>query len=303
MVETDINVLDYKSAFNALEQSLAMICFNSDGKVIWVNEKFATTMEYQATQMVGISHRQLCTPEFANSRDYDSLWEHLREGKIFQEKIQRVTKHGRILWLEATYTPITNEVGSVEKIIKVATDITDRVERNGAKLTKDLQSTANNLMYRANEGIARASEITQAMKDNVRMSDEHVQILASFENEVTNIHDIVINIHSLAKTTNMLALNAAIEAAHAGEHGLGFNVVAQEVGKLSKQVHHATNQVNTIVEGITEQVVNISAKTKRSKQAICHTQSLVEGALQEFTSINDSANQLHEQTKELVNLI
>lgn len=303
MVETDIEVLDYQSAFNALEQSLAMICFNSEGEVIWVNEKFAATMEYQTNQMVGLKHRQLCKPEFVNSTDYELFWDHLREGKIFQKKIQRVTMNGRSLWLEATYTPIINESGSVETIIKVATDITDRVERNAAKMTKDLQKTANDLTIRATEGIARAMDITQAIHNSVEMSEEHVQILASLEKEVTNIHDIVENILSIAKMTNMLALNAAIEAAHAGEHGRGFNVVAKEVGKLSKQVHGATNQVNTIVEGITEQVVNISNNTKRSTQAICHTQSLVEEAVKKFTSINDTANQLNEQTKELASLM
>ncbi|MFS0873904.1 methyl-accepting chemotaxis protein [Paenibacillus xylanilyticus] len=146
-------------------------------------------------------------------------------------------------------------------------------------MTKDLQKTANHLSFRATEGITRAMDINQAIHDNVQMSEDHVQILASLGKEVTNIRDIATNIHSLSKMTNLLALKAAIEAAHAGEHGLGFNIVAKEVGKLSKQVHEATDQVNDIVEGITEQVVNITNNTKRSKQAICHTQSLVEGAV------------------------
>lgn len=40
---------------------------------------------------------------------------------------------------------------------------------------------------------------------------------------------------TIANQTQMLALNATIEAARAGKSGMGFSVVASEVGKLAKQ--------------------------------------------------------------------
>ena len=57
-------------------------------------------------------------------------------------------------------------------------------------------------------------------------------------------------VDEISAETNLLALNAAIEAAHAGDAGLGFSVIAGEIRKLADRTHSATREVSSVVEAV-----------------------------------------------------
>ena len=48
----------------------------------------------------------------------------------------------------------------------------------------------------------------------------------------------------------MLAVSASIEATRAGEHGVGFGAVAEEIRKLAEQSSESIRQFNTMIEDI-----------------------------------------------------
>ncbi|TKI79552.1 PAS domain S-box protein, partial [Bacillus mycoides] len=94
----------------------------------------------------------------------------------FQRKIQRITKQGEIIWLEATYTPVLDQNGEVQAVIKVATDITAR-ENGTAKITHGLQEMEGNLKERAQEGITRSHMVATAIKQIVEQTNENMKLL------------------------------------------------------------------------------------------------------------------------------
>ncbi|GGG01493.1 methyl-accepting chemotaxis protein [Paenibacillus abyssi] len=300
--EVSKQVLNPDAVLSALEKSLAMIEFDLEGTVLWANDNFAQTIGYQTEEMPGLKHRQFCLPEFAATPEYKHFWNNLRQGIHHQGKIQRITKDGRLIWLEATYMPVVQD-GQVKAVLKIATDITIRQRNAAAKVTEDLNVMAENLRNRAIEGIDRSRDLVEAMNKIVTEADENKHQVQALQLQAAAIKGIVDTIRDIAAQTNLLALNAAIEAAHAGEFGRGFNIVAAEVRNLSKQVQEATQEVQNNVEKITVQVEKMGTSVKRSELAIADSKQRIEQALNEFSGIGDAAQQLDQQAKTLVELV
>lgn len=296
---TSTQVLNQNSVLAALETSLALIEFDPYGNVLWVNHNFARTMGYRIEELSNVHHRQFCTSEFVKSPEYNTFWENLRKGKSFQQKIQRVTKQGSIIWLEATYTPVFDEHAVVQAVIKVATDITDR-ENRAANVTYNLRHMAGNLKERAEKGISRSHEVESVIKEIVEQNKENMEVLHKLATQTEAIHGIVKTINEVASQTNLLALNAAIQAAHAGQHGRAFSVVAEEVRKLANQAKEATQDVQSNVKSITEQVFEVTLGTERSEKSISESQTRIGQAISEFIEINESARQLDNQARTLL---
>ncbi|MET3657101.1 PAS domain S-box-containing protein [Sporosarcina psychrophila] len=270
-IATNINistqVLNERAVLASLESNLAMIEFNLDGKVIWANQNFAQTLGYSVNVMKNMSHEQFCTLEFRNSKEYAELWDNLRKGKKFQEKIHRVSKAKDLLCLEATYIPVLNDKGEVNAVLKIATNITER-ENKTIEIVSQLKKLSEDL--------------GEMVTDN---STENIKAFQSLKEQTNLISEVSKSIRNISSQTNILALNAAIEAARAGKHGLGFNVVATEVRKLAGDVEGAIKKVNANVDNITKEVMKVSEVTENSQRAVISTQSKINETMKEFEGI------------------
>ncbi|GIO89589.1 hypothetical protein J31TS3_08160 [Paenibacillus lactis] len=73
------------------------------------------------------------------------------------------------------------------------------------------------------------------------------------------ISSITGTITELANQSSLLAMNASIEAAHAGEHGRGFQVVAGEVQSLAKQTRKLAGDISELLEHIQQLAADTAA--------------------------------------------
>ncbi len=287
----------------AMEKNLALIRFDLDRRVAYVNEMFAGSMKYKSEDMYGMHHRELCFPAFVNSPDYENFWQNLLSGTSFQDKIERMDSEGNTVWLEATYMPIFDETGRhVIGVSKIATNITHR-QTEVNHVVEQMQRMADSLNRRAEQGIERSREMLLSINNIASVSDENSLIIKNLQNKAVDIQGVVQTIRDIASQTHLLALNAAIEAAHAGEYGRGFDVVAKEVRKLSGMVQESIGEVRNSVKAITEEIGSMSTGLEYVQASVKESQKQIEVALEEFTGIAVSASELDIQARAVMNII
>jgi methyl-accepting chemotaxis protein len=87
-----------------------------------------------------------------------------------------------------------------------------------------------------------------ALQEGMQKMTDMVQVVARIAANSEKINGISAVIEKIAYKTNMLSINAAVEAAHAGEHGKGFGVVADEVGALATSSASSSQEITELVK-------------------------------------------------------
>ncbi|WP_211228961.1 methyl-accepting chemotaxis protein [Thalassobaculum salexigens] len=114
----------------ALNRSQALIEFGLDGTVKTANENFLKLMGFSLDQVVGKNHSTFVPKHEGDSAEYRAFWQALRGGETQTGVFRRVKRDGSDIWLQASYIPTTNRAGALTGVIKLATDVTERVLRD-----------------------------------------------------------------------------------------------------------------------------------------------------------------------------
>jgi twitching motility protein PilJ len=151
---------------------------------------------------------------------------------------------------------------SMEALTRSMRQVAENAEQSAASADLALESSAKG------EHAVRASlSGMQKIRGEVQGISKKVKNLADRSLEISAI---VTTIEDISAQTNLLALNAAIEAAGAGEAGLRFAVVAEEVRKLAERSGKAAKDIVVLIKSVqteTQQAVVAMEEGTREVEA------------------------------------
>ncbi len=139
---------------SAINKSNALVEFDTDGTILSCNDIFCETTGYSEKEIIGKHHRMFM-PINTDEDKYNAFWYNLRKGKVSSGEFLRINKKGKEFWIYGNYNPIKNPYGEVYRVLKIATDITDKkiIEFEVNKKNGYLEHAAKILRHDMHSGI------------------------------------------------------------------------------------------------------------------------------------------------------
>ncbi|MGN5043985.1 methyl-accepting chemotaxis protein [Aeromonas sp. 3P] len=288
-----------KAIISALDRALAIIEFTPKGEIVTANQNFLSCVGYSLSQLKGQHHRLFCDESFY--REQPHFWDDLAHGQLKSGLFSRRDSHGNEIWLEATYNPIKDESGKVVKVIKFASEVTERIKRaqavsEAANIAQTISQETTRFAETGSELLAASVAISSAISEQVSRTSG---LIGQLNEQSKSIEAIVSTISSIAEQTNLLALNAAIEAARAGDQGRGFAVVADEVRQLAARTSLSTGEIASVVQKnreltaqITGNINEVATSAQRGKEQISEVSSVMVQIEQGAINVTETVSNL-----------
>ncbi|WP_256930742.1 EAL domain-containing protein [Pseudomonas sp. ABC1] len=112
---------------------MAIAEFAPDGTLTRANTNYLNLLGYTHEEAIGRPHGSFCLPVFSEGKEYAAFWQALLSGQARSGIVERLRRDGESRWLEATYTPVVDDQGQVVQILKIATDISERLQEERAR--------------------------------------------------------------------------------------------------------------------------------------------------------------------------
>ncbi|MFW5685009.1 MAG: methyl-accepting chemotaxis protein, partial [Spirochaetota bacterium] len=181
--------------------------------------------------------------------------------------------------LEEINLSIRELEGQIEKQSRSVEESSSAVEQMAASVNSVSRIAADR--QGASE---RLKNVTSEGHSNIESTDEKVAAIADSVEETLGIITVI---NTIASQTSILSMNAAIEAAHAGEYGRGFSVVAAEIRRLSESTNANAKRIKGQLQRVAELATDtrqMSATTRESFLSVEHEVETTAAALSEISA-------------------
>ena len=235
-----------------LQSPNAIMLMDHDGNIQMINKGFSQMYEYSYQEFVntlGSNYRQT-----SFSSDVEFRLNRVKETKQpYRYEALNVTKTGRELWTQTALMPILDDEGNVTHLATIDTDINQRIVKSDS-LISEMEQLNTKIDHLAKQFKYLENEFTNLFRSITELFQlvEHTSEILTF-------------VKGISDETRILGFNASIEASRAGEQGVGFRVITNEIIEISDRTIQSISQIKNIIESIKEKQGELSIRRDDSE--------------------------------------
>ncbi len=109
----------------ALDQSALVSITDTEGHIVYINERFCALSGYSADELIGKDHRILISDEH-QGEVFEQLWKTISSGQVWRGELKNKAKNGEYYWVDTVISPILNECNQPKQYLAIRSDITRR---------------------------------------------------------------------------------------------------------------------------------------------------------------------------------
>lgn len=168
---------------NAIDTSLFLIRTDTEGNIIYANDKYNDLTGYTPHEIIGQTHRLFKHPNTSKEQIRD-LWATIQSKKVWHGTMSNLTKEGKSFYTDTYIVPILNENNEIEQYLDMRTDITEiknylsLVQQRVDEATQEIQNQQQQLFVQS-----RAAALGE-MFDNI--AHQWRQPIGAINNAIIN---------------------------------------------------------------------------------------------------------------------
>lgn len=151
--------------------------------------------------------------------------------------------------IESTNEAVAEQISQTHAIQEKVTAVSEA----SGHIVANMDNTLT-VLKKGNENV---SQLVEQVETSVQNGADVATKLETLNLTMEEMNSIVELISDIAFQTKLLAINASIEAAHAGEAGRGFSVVATEITSMSERTANATTHITCLIENISTDIKDV----------------------------------------------
>ena len=200
----------------------------------------------------------------------------------------------RVTFMQRTRINAVNE--TIRQLLDNINEINEKMKSQSDAVSKT-SSSVNQMMANiitVNQGSVKANNYSKVLDVEAREGGnisesvaDSIQEIKDYSKQITSITQVI---HNISEQTNLLAMNAAIEAAHAGDYGRGFTVVAEKIRKLAEDTANNSVIISDLIEETIqaiEKTVSLVAKSAESSDKIIESSNMLTNVIGQIAMANE----------------